>query len=93
MCLRCLRRVSCRGAFKHVKKLEEASPNPNPNPNPNPAEHVKKLEEEVAAAKAHAQQAEADMQASQKATVATQRRLEYMKSLRSLDDLIDVCWG
>jgi len=51
--------------------------------------HVKKLEEEVAAAKAHAQQAEADMQASQKATVATQRRLEYMKSLRSLDDLID----
>jgi len=51
--------------------------------------HVKKLEEEVAAAKKHAEQAAADLAGTQRATLLLDRQHATMLSLRSLDDQID----
>jgi hypothetical protein len=51
--------------------------------------HVKKLEEEVAAAKAHAEQAKADLAATHREASGLERRLVQMQSIRTLDDGID----
>jgi len=51
--------------------------------------HVKKLEEEVAAAKAHAEQAAADLEKTKSEKAVTEAKLAAMSSIRSLDDSID----
>ena len=51
--------------------------------------HVKRLEEEVAAAKAHAEQAKAELAASHREASQMERRLVQMQSIRTLDDGID----
>lgn len=51
--------------------------------------HVKKLEEEVAAAKAHADQAHADLTATTKEASQMERRLTTMQNIRALDEALD----
>ena len=51
--------------------------------------HVKRLEEEVAAAKAHAEQAKADLAATKRETAQMERRLTTMQNIRALDEEID----
>lgn len=51
--------------------------------------HVKKLEEEVAAAKKHAEQSASDLAATKDAAVQMHKRLAAMQSLRSLDESLD----
>ena len=51
--------------------------------------HVKRLEEEVAAAKAHAEQAAVDLAMAKRETILLERKLKTLTSLRTLDDAID----
>jgi hypothetical protein len=51
--------------------------------------HVKRLEEEVAAAKAHAAQAEGELGETRREVAAMERKLEMMVDIRSLDGAID----
>ena len=51
--------------------------------------HVKRLEEEVNAAKAHAAQAESELALAHKDATAIERRLVAMQGLRTMDDAID----
>ena len=51
--------------------------------------HVKRLEEEVVAAKAHADQAASELAATHRESSQAERRLVAMQSIRTLDDGID----
>lgn len=51
--------------------------------------HVKRLEEEVVAAKAHAEQAAAELAATHREASQAERQLVAMQSIRTLDDGID----
>ena len=51
--------------------------------------HVKRLQEEVAAAKVHAEQAAVDLATAKRETVILERKLQALSSLRTLDDAID----
>ena len=51
--------------------------------------HVKRLEEEVVAAKAHADQAAAELAATHREAAQVERRLVAMQNIRTLDEGID----